>query len=375
MTATDDDRQRIDPQRLKRLFHRMVDIYSPTGKEEELADYVRGYLKRKGLPVSLQEVDENRHNVLVVPPDTDIQIALVGHLDTVSAYELEEYGYSEEGDIITGLGTADMKGGCAAMMEAYLTLWRAGQTRLPVALCLVVGEEEEGDGAAQLVKEYHFPWVIIGEPTNLVPCLSHYGYAEIQVSTQGKRVHASLAGAASNAVQALLNVLLRISRHIQRKRPDLGLNIRDLYSSQSGFASPDYCEAWLDLHLPPSAPMGEIVTEVEEIFAKEKKRHQAVEGECRIATMIGGYELPEKGPVVNALKSIFNERAWEWSPRAFKSHSDANQLWAAGIKTLLFGPGSIEYAHAPQEAVAFQQVIWAAEVYKDLMLRIGSLHP
>ena len=372
ITTTRDNIQTVDVQRLRRLFRRMVDIYSPSGKEEELVDYLRGYLKRQGMPVILQEVDENRHNILVIPREMDIQMALVGHLDTVSAYELEEYGYSEQGDSIRGLGTADMKGGCAGMVEAYTSLWTAGRTRIPVALCLVVGEEEDGDGAAQMVKEYHFPWALIGEPTNLIPCLSHYGYAEIQVSSEGKRVHASLAGTVSNSVQVLLNVLLRISRHMQRKRPELGFNIRDLYSSQSGFASPDYCEAWLDLHMPPSAPMGEIVTEVEEIFAREKGKHKAIHGECRIATIIGGYELPEKGPVIMSLKSIFKERAWVWSPQAFKSHSDANQLWAAGIRPLLLGPGNIEDAHTPNEAVSLGQVVKAAGIYTELVSRLGN---
>ena len=372
ITTTRDNIQTVDVQRLRRLFRRMVDIYSPSGKEEELVDYLRGYLKRQGMPVILQEVDENRHNILVIPREMDIQMALVGHLDTVSAYELEEYGYSEQGDSIRGLGTADMKGGCAGMVEAYTSLWTAGRTRIPVALCLVVGEEEDGDGAAQMVKEYHFPWALIGEPTNLIPCLSHYGYAEIQVSSEGKRVHASLAGTVSNSVQVLLNVLLRISRHMQRKRPELGFNIRDLYSSQSGFASPDYCEAWLDLHMPPSAPMGEIVTEVEEIFAREKGKHKAIHGECRIANIIGGYELPEKGPVIMSLKSIFKERAWVWSPQAFKSHSDANQLWAAGIRPLLLGPGNIEDAHTPNEAVSLGQVVKAAGIYTELVSRLGN---
>jgi acetylornithine deacetylase len=317
-------------------------------------------------------VDENRYNVLVIPSETDIQTAMVGHLDTVPAYELEEYGYAEQGDIIKGLGTADMKGGCAAMIEAYVSLWRAGHTRLPIALCLVVGEEEEGDGAAQLVKQYHIPWTVIGEPTNLRPCLSHYGYGEIQIATTGKRMHASLAGTAPNTVQVLLDVLLRISRYMQRKRSDLGFNIRDLYSSQSGFASPDYCEAWLDLHLPPSASTGVIITDIEGLVAEAKKRYPTINAECRIATIIGGYELPEKGPVVNALKSAFEHRALAWSPQAFKSHSDANQLWAAGVKSILFGPGDMEYAHAPHEAVSFRQVTQAAEIYVDMMLRLGG---
>ena len=368
ITKMNDNPRIINVNRLKRLFKRMVDIYSPSGKEEELVDYLRGYFKRQGLPILLQEVDENRNNILVIPAeDNNVQVAMIGHLDTVPAYELEEYGYSEQGDIIKGLGVADMKGGCAAMVEAYLSIWDAGYRNLPVALCLVVGEEEAGDGALKLIKHNHFPWAIIGEPTDLKPCLSHYGYIEIQISTGGKRVHASIASATSNTVQVLLNVLLRVSQHIQFNRPELGFNMRDLYSSQSGFASPNYCEAWLDLHVPPSYSIGEIVTEVEEIVIEENNKYKTIDVEYRFANITGGFELPEKGSVVNALRSVFKQQALDWSPESFKSHSDANQLWSAGVKTLLLGPGEIRYAHAPQEAISFKQVVKAAEIYSDFI--------
>ena len=65
--------------------------------------------------------------------------------------------FSLEGDVAAGLGTADMKGGCAAMIETFLTLWENGHTNCPVALALVVGEEDYGDGAQRLVREYNFP--------------------------------------------------------------------------------------------------------------------------------------------------------------------------------------------------------------------------
>ena len=67
-----------------------------------------------------------------------------------------------------------------------------------MALALVVGEEEDGDGAVALGREFHFPWAIVGEPTNLQPCLSHYGYLEVQITTRGRRMHASLANKGQN---------------------------------------------------------------------------------------------------------------------------------------------------------------------------------
>ncbi|PIU32475.1 MAG: peptidase M20, partial [Syntrophobacteraceae bacterium CG07_land_8_20_14_0_80_61_8] len=44
---------------------------------------------------------------------------------------------------------------------------------------MVVGEEEEGDGARRLVRDHHFPWAVIGEPTDLKIGLSHFGYLEV----------------------------------------------------------------------------------------------------------------------------------------------------------------------------------------------------
>ena len=48
----------IQPRRLRRLLRRLVDIYSPSGKEEDVLSYVYGYMKKHGLPVMRQFVDD-----------------------------------------------------------------------------------------------------------------------------------------------------------------------------------------------------------------------------------------------------------------------------------------------------------------------------
>jgi acetylornithine deacetylase len=64
----------------------------------------------------------------------------------------------------------------------------------------------------------------------------------------------------------------------------------------------------------------------------------------------------------------------KWQPGVFRSHSDANQIWTAGIKPILLGPGSLEMAHIPEESVSFAQVCTAAEIYLDL-IRTASVEP
>lgn len=358
---------RIQPERLKALLQKLIDIYSPTGKEEQILGYVGGYLKRHGLNPLRQPLDDNRYNLLVLPENADTApLVFIGHIDTVIAYDLDDYQFEEEGDRIIGLGAADMKGGCAAMIEAFLA-FRETRSAIPAALALVVGEEEEGDGADALLEEYHFPWAVVGEPTNLTPCLSHFGYLELQLKTFGKRRHASLAGRGDNAVALMLKALLGLTEYLDARHPDVVSNIRDIFTSRAGFAVPDGAEAWIDLHLPPVAPLGEIATELEEQFAAVCDDKSALCGQFRVTTVDYGYELPSRGDMVSRLQEIFAGRQRAWTTETFRSHSDANQLWAAGVKPIILGPGRLDQAHIPEESVSFRQVCEAASIYLDLL--------
>ena len=360
----------IRKQKIRHLLQEIIDIYSPSGKEEEVLDFVYRYLTKEHLPVIRQEVDESRYNVIVVPPDTDPQLVLVGHLDTVTASDLDHYGFVRKGNTVTGLGSADMKGGCAAMIEAYLAVWHEQGKGTPAALALVVGEEETGDGAEAFVKDYYFPWAIIGEPTELKPCLSHYGYLEFQVSSRGKRRHASLADKELNPVDALLRFLLDLSTYFEKRYPQIIHNIRDLSSSRSGFAVPEKCDVWIDLHHPPDAPTGEITWDLEEFIDQFQQKQNHLDLAMRFHTIQTGYEIPEKGGLVTSLKQTFTDEDIPWTPSSFRSHSDANSLWESGLKPIMLGPGSLDQAHTVDESIPFDQVCKAAEVYYTLIKKV-----
>ncbi|MCA1765143.1 MAG: M20/M25/M40 family metallo-hydrolase [Desulfobulbaceae bacterium] len=366
---------RTQPKRLEKLLQRMVDIYSPSGKEGDLLDFLKGYLKRRDLPVIIQEVDDDRYNIILAPANIDLQLAFIGHIDTVAAPDLDNYGYELQGDLAQGLGVADMKGGCAAMLEAYLTFQEAGNQEAPIALCLVVGEEESGDGAEKLMKSYHFPWAVIGEPTDMVPCLQSYGYVEIQLMARGARQHASLARRRHNAVEVMLQTILRLTHQLEAKHPQVNYNIRDLFSSHSGFAVPERCEAWLDLHVPPGMDIGEILLDLEVVATGQQESGTSIEMGFRSATIAAGYQIPEKAAMVDTIKNVFKTHRIDWSTDAFRSHSDANQIWASGVKPIILGPGQLEQAHSHDESASFQQICLAAEVYLDLMEATVGNHP
>jgi acetylornithine deacetylase len=108
--------QAINPERLRKTFLDLLDIYSPSGKEEDIQLYLEELLTRAGYRVERQEVDEDRYNLRVTMGSGEPRLYLVGHVDTVPAWDLDEFGPQEEDGVIRGLGSADMKGGCAAMV-------------------------------------------------------------------------------------------------------------------------------------------------------------------------------------------------------------------------------------------------------------------
>lgn len=361
----------IKPDRLESLLTDMINIYSPTGKEGEILEFIEDYLRSSNLPVERLYVDEDRYNLIVWPDITGLQCSFLGHIDTVPAFDLDNFQTQKEDNRLYGLGSADMKGGCAAMIEAYISYFEKNHLP-PAALVLVVGEEETGDGTKAFLENYNVPWSIVGEPTANKPCLAHYGYLELELNTWGKRLHASLSNWEHNAINKQLNTLLAVVSYLENERQGTIYNIRDIYSSEAGFSVPDRCSANLDIHVPPSAKLEDIIFEIEDVVKAQLKLDQLNSETISFETIDSGYHLPEKGLLPDILKEVYETNNMPWETDAFRSHSDANLLWASGIKPIILGPGQLAEAHTPTESVSLSQIHEAAGLYYDVLSALNQ---
>src|SRR5512133_4254031 len=96
----------INPDRLRKTLLDMLDIYSPSGKEEDIQIFLEELLTRAGFSVERQEVDVDRYNLRVTMGPGEAWLYLVGHVDTVPAWDLDEFGPEQEDGVIRGLGSA-----------------------------------------------------------------------------------------------------------------------------------------------------------------------------------------------------------------------------------------------------------------------------
>ncbi len=362
----------INPERLRSTFLNLLDIYSPSGKEEDIQLHLEELLSRAGCRVERQEVEQDRYNLRVTMGSAEPRLYLVGHVDTVPAWDLDDFGPQQDGGIIRGLGSADMKGGCAAMVEAWLALTEAlkPDERPSVGLLLVVGEEENGDGSAEFLRSCSPDWVVIGEPTGLTAKCAHYGYLEAGFVTRGLRSHSSLPELGHNAVESMLRVLLFLGSDplFDRATSDIVYSIREMRSSQAGFVVPDRCETWIDLHLPPAHDPIALQSEIRRIVAGFDRSIPGLDLEVSFDFASAGYSLGSDNILMQVLRDVYPRIGLTLEMDAFRSHSDGNLFFAAGVKPLILGPGYLETAHTPDERVDFEEVTAAARIYAALCL-------
>lgn len=373
---TDAVLEHIDTDRLTQLLSDAVDTYSPSYAEEAMVDLLCETLDAVGVPYELQRVSEedetpSRHNIIVELGPQPPELVLVGHIDTIPAWHEESAeAYIEEGKLY-GLGSADMKSGCCAMIEALTAVAHADvELERGVVLALVVGEEEYGDGSEMFLEEYSPGLTVIGEPTGLKPCTEHFGFAEFVLEAHGNPAHAAFPELGASAIHAMLGWLSRLLEHrreVSHPR-QLALNPREITGGGDLFIVADHCTAGVDIHLGPQIEHDEIIALLDDARAEVLEGH----AKCRLGFeqtyYAPAYKLRVDDPRLAPLERAFDAAGLDWKPTAFRSHSDGNMFRQHGAFPVICGPGRLEVAHTRDEHVALAELHEAARLYAAMVV-------
>ncbi len=136
------------------FLKRMLELYSPSGQEHELANFLVQEMRRRGFEAFVDGAGNAVGHIGLGSK----QILLVGHMDTVSG----EIPVRVEGGKLYGRGAVDAKGSLAALMEAAAEV-KSSHLKLTVIGC--VEEEADSRGARYLLDKYKPDYVIVGEPS------------------------------------------------------------------------------------------------------------------------------------------------------------------------------------------------------------------
>lgn len=329
----------------------LVAVASPSFAEGPLADLVEDRLA--GSP--WLQVTRVGDNLVARSAGTGPRVLLAGHLDTVPAAGNAEP--RRDGDVLWGLGSADMKAGLAVMLQLA-----AEETppASPLSLVFYVAEEVDRRHNGLLALEKARPdllqadAVVLGEPTGAVVEAGCQGVLKLDVELGGRRAHTARPWTGTNAIHRLGPLLDRVAGWPER-RPTLdGCTYREALQAvavSGGIADnvvPDRATVRLSHRYAPdrdAARAGDSLRAwLEPVLDADADTLEVAD-----AAPAAAPELTH--PVLAAVVSASGA-----PPRAKLGWTDVAYFAERGVPALNYGPGDPEVAHRADERVERWQV-------------------
>jgi succinyl-diaminopimelate desuccinylase len=220
--------------------------------------------------VTVERYDHDGVPSLVVSLDGSKtpEIVFHGHLDVVPGAERLFTPRSVDEGELSGRGTADMKGGLAAMMHVVRELSRNDEP--PSLALMVVTDEEVGgyDGARYLLEEvgYEPAFCVTGEPNNLDGYMDvvhrQKGVIRLDLTATGATAHAATPENGENAISILMAAYPAIEAVFEAEDGDWPTTVN--YGHVEGGTSinqvPDRATLSLDVRYPDADARDRVLT-------------------------------------------------------------------------------------------------------------------
>ena len=326
-----------------KLTRELIDIPSVTGEEFHVGTSLAELLNRRGYQVDLQEVENDRANVIATTGDQP-KVVLSTHMDTVPPY----IAASEDDEFIYGRGACDAKGIIAAQIAAAEKVRAEGVNE--IGLLFTVDEEVTSAGAKalnELPLAASCRYLINGEPTDNRLAIGTKGSLQVSIKTAGRAAHSAYPEQGDSAIEKLLDVLDDVRTIVWPSDETFGettCNIGVISGGTRANVVPDAAQTTLQIRLAAGAQAAKDLLE------------RAVDG--RAAVEFKSVHDPIRLLAFDGFESTI-----------VRFTTDIPYLTNWGTP-MLIGPGSILDAHTEHERVAKSELKRAVDIYANLVRRL-----
>lgn len=324
----------------------LVAIPSVSGAEAALTDHLESELR--ALPhLEVERVGPNL--VARTRLGRPFRVVLAGHTDTVPVNGNAEPRV--DGDVLWGLGSADMKGGLAVMLAL------ARQVTAPavdVTFVFYAGEEVAAvhNGLGHLLRDrpdlLEGDVAILGEPTGGELEAGCQGTLRMEVTLRGQRAHTARPWMGRNAIHRL-GALLRVVEAFEERQPVIqGCRYREALQAVlvtggvAGNVVPDTAVVTLNRRFAPDRTEQEAADEVRALLAPVLEDGDEVVVVDSAPAAAPGLDNP-------ILRTLVDDH--HLTVRAKLGWTDVARFAAAGVPACNLGPGDAALAHAADERV------------------------
>ncbi len=348
---------------------------------KDVIDLLAGWFSTLGFKITILPVPEtrNKFNMLAQLGSGEGGLLLAGHSDTVpfdeNRWQSDPLTVIEKSDKFFGLGTCDMKGFFAFILQVAKTI-DVKQLKKPLYVLATADEETTMAGARFFAEQQLIrPDVaIIGEPTNLVPVIMHKGHMSHRICVQGQSGHSSQPHKGVNAIEIMVEVITQLQalkkslvsnyRNEAFDVPEPTLNLGAIKGGDNANRICGHCQLDIDMRALPGINDAELVQWLMETLKPIADKYPGRITFEELHPSSPSFAQESNSGLVKVAEEITGH-----SCCAVNYATEAPYIQQLGCQTIVMGPGSINQAHQPDEYLCHSEISQTDRVLLALIER------
>ena len=365
------------------ILERLVSFPSVVGQPNaDIVQWIADYARSHGAQVTTALGPEgDRSNLFATIGPRDVPgVILSGHMDVVPAGETDwaydPFSLHADGDRLYGRGTSDMKGFLACALAA-LPVFAKVPLKRPIHLAFSYDEEAGCKGVPHLIKLIPTlcalpDMCIIGEPSGLQAIRAHKGKAAARITVRGRSGHSSRPDQGLNAIHAISEILssaVKAANALSQgpfdsnfEPPYSSLQVGKISGGQAVNIIPDLCVADIEARAISGVSPANLLEPLRQ--ASEALRAVGFETTFEMLSEYPALSLSIDAPLTALMRDLTC-----LEPLAAVSYgTEAGLYQAAGIDSIICGPGDIARAHKANEFITRDEL----SACRSMLVKLGA---
>ena len=358
------------------LLTNLLSIYSPSGKEDEIGNFLAEEMVKLGFEVGKDGVG----NIIGVVGEGKPVILLCGHMDTVAGH----IPLRVTQDKIYARGAVDAKGPLAAMVIAASEVVKDKAFKGKILVASVVQEEATSAGVKYLINEgIEADYAIFGEPSGAENITIGYkGNLHIKITCKTETGHSSTPWLYENALEKAFELWQQIKNSLppveKQDSPYYALTacLTKLAGGKATSVIPFESEMDIDIRIPPPLSAAQVFSDTKKVISKYQAANPKVTVKVEVKDTNDPFEINKSSPLVHALSASIRKVSGKPATLLRKTGTgDMNILGrAVNAPIVTYGPGDSHLDHTKDEHIIINEYLAGIQVYKETLLKLAELH-
>ena len=353
---------------IEKILEKLIKFNTVEDKDNnEIIKWTTNLLRLLGFKLELVENKKSNKASLFATIGNNPSLTFLGHTDTVSAGEnwtMDPLAMKIDGDRIYGLGSSDMKGGIAAFLSAISQI-NFKNCKRGLNILFTYDEEINFSGIKDFIKKkkLNMEYIIVGEPTGMIPIVASKGIVSFKIDFFGKECHGSEPNKGINAIILACNFIDDVEKYFKTiedcKNDIFSPNYATINTGKiNGGDAVNKVPARCTLEIECRTIAKNQNNEIYENFLKIANKYNA---KIKIVFSAPPTQCADK-------KFIYKiEKITKKKGRGANYATDGSFLNNLSSKMIILGPGPFN-SHKPDEWVSKKSLYKTAQTYKIIAL-------